>query len=245
MAAPRDTAGVAPIAPRLSVVIPVHDAGPLLDEALASVAAQGMSEIEVLVVDDGSSDDPGRHLSGRPFPTRFFRQENRGPAAARNVGLRAARAEMIAFLDADDIWPRGALAALIERMEAAPHTDIAQGHLRNFRRATAAENEWPATIVGQARIGFNLGAALFRRQAFERTGPFDEVLRTSEDVDIWVRMQEAGLVRAVIPATTLMYRRGNSGIMERMPPDLRAATHHRQWARIIHANLARRRERAD
>ncbi|MCC7274917.1 MAG: glycosyltransferase family 2 protein [Alphaproteobacteria bacterium] len=228
-------------APQVSVVIPVHDAGALLADALASVARQGMPELEVLVIDDGSHDAPERWVESSRLPVRLIRQENGGPSAARNVGIAACRGRYVAFLDADDIWPRRALAGLRARIDADGGADVVQGHVRRFRAAGAHEVAWPFTIVGPPRLGFNVGSALFRREVFNRIGPFDETMRTGEDVDIWVKVREAGLRHAVLADTTLLYRRGNGGIIERLAPPDRSAEHLRRWATILHGSLARRR----
>ena len=222
----------------VSVVVPHFDAGDLLLEALASVARQSVGPIETIVVDDGSKDDPAARLSASPVPVRLLRQDRRGPSAARNRGIAAAGAPHLAFLDADDLWPPHALATMLGALDHAPEAGIAHGLVRRFRAAAPAEFDGPATVLGQPGGGFNLGAALFRREAVARLGGFDEHLRTSEDVDFWIRSRAAGIVRLPLPEVTLYYRRGHGSLMEGLTGDARRRDHLGLWMRSL-ARVAR------
>lgn len=221
--------------PRVSVIVPVFNAAAYLGEALASIAAQDYAPLEILVVDDGSSDHPERVVARVGLRARFLTQANAGPAAARNHGLRESTGSLIAFLDADDRWTDGALAALVRNAVDLPAVEMIHGHLQNFR--VVGES---STLLGKPRLSFNVGSALFRREVFDRIGPFDENLRTSEDVDLFVRFKEAGFRRLVIPEVTLLYRRGHGGLMESMPPEIRTATHHQRWLHILARSMKRR-----
>ncbi|BBK36024.1 hypothetical protein STAQ_11020 [Allostella sp. ATCC 35155] len=226
----------------VSIVVPHRDAGDLLLEALESVARQSVGPIETIVVDDGSRDDPAARLSASPVPVRLLRQEHRGPSAARNRGIAAAGGRYLAFLDADDLWPPHALATMLAALGRAPEAGIAHGQVRRFRAAAPAEFDGPATVLGRAAGGFNLGAALFRREAVARLNGFDERLRTSEDVDFWIRSRAAGIVRLPLPEVTLYYRRGHGSLMEGLTGDARRRDHLDVWMRSL-ARVARDRRR--
>ena len=96
----------------ISVVIPVHDGARFLAEAVASVLAQDYAPIEIIVVDDGSTDDLARAVADLPVDVTYLNQSQRGPASARNTGIAVARGDFVAFLDVDDLWPPGALREL-------------------------------------------------------------------------------------------------------------------------------------
>ncbi len=190
--------GLAPrAAPEISVIVPTFNDGAFLGAALRSVAAQDVPNVEVIVVDDGSTVPVSDILEGVLPDAILLRQENAGPSAARNTGLGVARGRFVTFLDADDIWPPGALAALRHTFDRAT-ADLVQGHVQRF-----VDDQ----TVSPPYQGFNLGACLFRRDALDRTGPFNEALRRSEDVDLFMRLQEAGAPRVIIPDVVLRYRR--------------------------------------
>src|SRR5690606_20987586 len=107
----------------VSVVIPAYNVGPHIAEAIESVLAQDYPQVEIVVVDDGSKDDTAEVVATRYPQVSLIRKENGGAATARNAGIRAARGEFVAFLDADDIWLPGKLTAQIDYLRA--HPDVA------------------------------------------------------------------------------------------------------------------------
>ena len=226
--------------PLVSVIVPVFEAAVFLGEALASIAAQNYAPLEVLVVDDGSTDHPERVVARVGLRARFLTQANAGPAAARNHGLRESTGSLIAFLDADDRWTPGALQALVRNAVDFPGVEMIHGHLQNYRVEPGGNGGEERILLGKPRLSFNVGSGLFRREIFDRIGPFDENLRTSEDVDLFVRIKEAGFRRLVIPEVTLLYRRGQGGIMESLPPEVRTSTHHHRWLHILARSMKRR-----
>lgn len=185
---------------RVSVIVPAYNAAGSLAGAVGSIRAQRCA-VDVTVIDDGSTDATAQ--IARAAGVRVRHQENRGPSAARNAGLAGAE-ELVAFLDADDLWPAHSLAARLRYLHAHPEIDIVQGHIQDL---------WPGLgVAGRDRLdpprtGFNLGCALFRRAVFDAVGPFDESLRTGEDIDLLVRAEAHGHRRHLIPDVTLLYRR--------------------------------------
>lgn len=232
------------MAPQVSVVVPVRDAGDLLLEALASVARQSVGPIETVVVDDGSQDDPAARLRRSPVPVQLLRQDAAGPSAARNRGIRATTGRHLAFLDADDLWPRDALATMLAALDATADADVAHGQVRRFRTAAPGECDGDATVLGRIMGGFNLGSALFRRSAIERIGCFDEALRTSEDVDYWIRARAAGVRRLPLPQVTLYYRRAHGSLMDELDADARRRDHLGTWMRSLARTLRQQRPAA-
>lgn len=199
-------------APRTSVVIPAFNAGWIVGEAIASALRQTAPPLEVIVVDDGSTDDTAARVGAlRDERVRLLRQTNRGSAAARNAGIRAARGEVVALLDADDVWPDDKLAAQLRLLDGPPAADLVTGATQMLN-ATAAPGASDApgrrfTPRGAPWTAPLLGSALFRRTVFDTVGLFDEPLRgAGEDVDWFIRARELGVATAATDRVTLYYR---------------------------------------
>ncbi len=200
--------------PLISVVIPVYNGAAFLPHAAASVMAQRYPAIELVVVDDGSSDDLSAAVAGLPWPVRFVRQENAGAAAARNHGIRVATGDFFAFLDVDDVLPAATLERLMERMTLEPNADVVMGRVQLSRFTTFED---PGEFIGSPTetFRFSLGAGLFRRRALERIGLFDETLRYGEDSDWFNRAREHGLHVRDIDEVTLVARRHGANMTHR------------------------------
>jgi glycosyltransferase involved in cell wall biosynthesis len=193
--------------PMVSVVIPVYDAGRRLLEAVATVEQQGYEPIEVIVVDDGSTDETPDLIRQLGARVRAVRQPNAGPAAARNRGLVLARGELFAFIDADDLWPAGKLHLQVERLLAEPELDVVLGRVSYAPEGGALypELRWEDPDE-RTIVNVHVGSGLFRRRAFERVGPFDATLRFNEDTDWLLRAREHGLRIRILEDVTLIYR---------------------------------------
>lgn len=187
----------------VTVVIPAYNAAAYLPDAVASVLAQARPGLDLVIVDDGSTDDTPAVLARLEGPITRLRQTNQGVAAARNAGLAAATGALIAFVDADDVWPAGSLAALEQALAGPPAAAYAQGLTQLVRRNGAGEG-W--TPHGAPWLAPQLGAGLYRRALIERVGTFDAGLRTGEDVDWFLRVREDGAARAAVASVTLTYR---------------------------------------
>jgi glycosyltransferase involved in cell wall biosynthesis len=190
----------------ISVVVPAYNAAAFIAKSLASVVGQqGPFETEVIVVDDGSTDDT-RELVRSFGDVRLIAQANAGPSAARNRGIAAARGDYVAFLDSDDIWPEGKLAAQVEVAQRHPEAGLIFGDCRIFtdegpRAQTFFEEAgldggfWGhSTLVHDAyrklfKTNFvPTGAAMVRRDCFDEVGMFDEQRRYVEDMELWFRL---------------------------------------------------------
>lgn len=158
----------------ISCIIPVFNNERFLGESLESVFAQGHSPIEVIVVDDGSTDRTPDIL--REFGDRIttIRQENAGPAVARSRGLRAAKGTLIAFQDSDDLWVPEKLTLQMARLEARPDADLCTCMIQNFWESEMAQEEEQLrdTAHAQPRLASWQGV-LARRSAFEKFGGMD------------------------------------------------------------------------
>lgn len=225
-----------PASPFVSVVIPAYAPGPLLAQTVESVGAQVHRPVEIVIADDGSPEAIRAPACG-DIPVTVLRLPHRGPSAARNAGLRAARGDHVAFLDADDLWTPDALRMLLDGFAAMTKADAIHGLVQSFKRDAAGAETRPHA----PHFGFNLGSILFTRAALARVGEFDEARTFSEDVDFLVRFKECGAQRHTIPRLVLLYRRGHGSLTERSGLDRDGRGAVRQWAHVLAANLKRRR----
>ena len=196
--------------PTISCVIPVFNAAKYLAEALDSVLAQTVVPNEIILVDDGSTDESAQVAAKYGRHARLVSQENRGPAAARNRGLQLARGELIAFLDADDLWATDKTERQCDAFARQPDLSICITHARNF---WAPELQHEQAHVDQRytepHAGYVCQCLMARRSVFDRVGLFDESLRLSEDTDWFSRAERAGVVKQVLPEV-LVHRRLHS-----------------------------------
>ncbi len=177
------------------MVITTYNHARFLPEALASVAAQTRPASEVIVVDDGSTDDPHSVVAGWPG-VRFIRQENRGLAAARNTGLRGSRSPYVLFLDADDLLTPMAIAAGLDCFGRHPAAALVYGAHRRVdafrrplggRRYDAITGDPLAALLRGNLIGMH-ATVLYRRDLLLAAGGFDERLPRCEDYDVYLRL---------------------------------------------------------
>jgi glycosyltransferase involved in cell wall biosynthesis len=187
----------APRQPRhlaVSVVIPAWNAERYLPDALASVAAQSLPASEVLVVDDGSTDLTTALAESFGGPIRVLRQSHAGAAAARNLGVREARSEWVAFLDADDFWLPDRLAWQAATLRAEPTLDVLYGCVQQFY---SPDLGWPDTAAHEeaaaVQPGIFPGTCLLRKRAFEQVGEFDTTLQSGVFIDWHTRALDSGL----------------------------------------------------
>ncbi len=170
----------------VAVIIPCHNQGWLLRAALSSVMAQELPPNQVVVVDDGSTDDTADVARAHPGVT-LVRQELSGTAAARNAGLARADADLVAFLDADDLWPPTSLGSRISALYESG-ADGSFGIVEEFQ--DPAEEARPLRPRSPARLP---GSILVTRNALARVGNFDTALCGGEGVEWVARFDAAGL----------------------------------------------------
>jgi glycosyltransferase involved in cell wall biosynthesis len=221
----------------ISVIVPAYNRERHLGAALASIVSQGHRPLEIVVVDDGSTD--GTADVARSFPlVHHVYQRNQGPPAARNTGLAHCHGALIAFLDADDLWPAGKLERQVDHLAKNPGLSCVLGRMRNFLDAGVERPDWiPASAMTEDSEALSLGAGLIRRDAFELIGGFDVGHRFGDDLDWFIRLREAGLRMAVLPEILLLRRIHSDNISR----DQRSLAH--QYLRIVKAHMDRRRAR--
>jgi glycosyltransferase involved in cell wall biosynthesis len=206
--------------PLISVIIPSYNAARYLPQAIESVLAQSYRPFEILVIDDGSTDDTVSVLEKYRSSIRYFRQPNGGPARARNRGIAEARGRYIAFLDADDIWLPNKLSQQVQCLErnaeaALVHSDIYYlddetqlQSLREVGRASYVGNCY-RLLLEHNRIIFS--TVLVRRESLAQVGGFDEQIRhaSTEDYDLVLRLGRR-FPFAYIPEPLTVYRIHNA-----------------------------------
>lgn len=182
----------------VSVIIPTYNREKLLRRALDSVAGQSYCCDEIVVVDDGSTDNSRSVVmefkSHCPVPVRYLFQENKGPAAARNLGIRESRYSVLAFLDSDDHWQKKKLA--LQYSSFAKHSDIMISHtnerwLRRGQHLNQKKKHQPGNgdvfkhCLQLCAVG--MSTVMVRKELFEQVGFFNEKYRCCEDYDMWIR----------------------------------------------------------
>jgi glycosyltransferase involved in cell wall biosynthesis len=211
--------------PRVSVIIPVYNCDRYIQEAVESVLNQTYSDYEIIVVDDGSTDDTRSVLEPCFDRIHYIYQENQGASAARNRGLQEARGEFVAFLDADDFFLLPSkLAEQVACFEAQPSLGIVHSGWRvvNQQGEKMVDREpWYNCPKLDLKtwvtwIPVFLGATMFRRDGLERIGGFDPQLRQAEDIDILFRLTLMGCKSAWLEKIVVGYRQHNSNTTSRI-----------------------------
>jgi glycosyltransferase involved in cell wall biosynthesis len=225
--------------PLVSVVMPVFNGRAFLEESIRSLQRQDHAALEIIVVDDGSTDgsvDVLKALTRQEPRMRLLEQPHGGIAAARNTALAISRGDFVTFLDQDDLCPPGTIARQRARLEREPDLSAVVGRTLT----TASEHEMadpfavPADRVAHTVL---LSSGLFRRSVFERIGPFDSSYALADDMDFLLRMMEAGEPVALEDELASVHRRH---------PVQATADHaatRREAALVLSASLRRRRMR--
>lgn len=199
-----------------SVIVPVYNGRRWIAECLDSALSQGRGDIEVLAVDDGSTDDTPSILAEYGEPVRVMTQDNGGVAAARNRAIQEARGKWIAFLDSDDRWLKGHIDAIHHAAQETPQAGLIYTDAAVIDKEGKRIKNKPGPDPGKdAFISFLLGnrittsAAAVRRDILEKTGGFPEGLKSRascEDWDLWLRIA-ASFPVVHVPSVTVEYRR--------------------------------------
>ena len=194
--------------PLVSCIVPVFNGERFLAQTLASIRAQTYESLEIVVVDDGSTDGTPAVVAAQGGPVAYLRQNNRGQAAARNAGVRAARGEFVAFLDADDLWEPAKLARQMARLRQAPPIDLCLTRFQNFWMPELADEarRYRDDPVARPSAAWCIGTLLAPRRVLDRFGPFDERLRLGPNITWFLRAAGRGARIEVVP-DVLMRRR--------------------------------------
>ena len=228
--------------PLVSVIIPVYNYERYLGEAVECVLSQTYQRHEVIVVDDGSTDgsaDVAKSFADRGV--RYCHQVQAGIGPARNKGVELAQGELLAFLDADDRWPREKTERQLAAFESDPALEMVFGQavqLQNGPEWEAGVNENKLPEAGMVP-GMVPGTMIVKRDAFDRVGKFPGGLKVGEFIDWYARAVELQIRSLVLP-DLLLWRRihdSNQGIRERQAVS--------DYARVLKAKLDRKRAEAD
>ena len=202
--------------PRVTVVIPTYNRGPMVREAIESVLGQTYPSFELIVVDDGSTDDTMAQLGKYRSRLRLFSQARKGVSAARNVGAGQARGSLLAFLDSDDLWRPTKLAFQADFMELHPEIAVCQtdeiwirNGVRVNPRAIHRKPEGDIFLPSLDLCLVSPSAVMMRRDLFMALGGFDEALPVCEDYDLWLRIAIDHQV-ALIPEPLVIKRGGHA-----------------------------------
>jgi glycosyltransferase involved in cell wall biosynthesis len=219
----------------ISVLIAFHNRAEYLDEAVRSVLADTSAALEVVMIDDGSTD--GAEVVAASFADRavVVRQEHRGCAAAWNLGLDRTRGDLVAFCDSDDIWLPCHTGVLLDALDADPSVGVVFGRTTEFISPELDPDHLVTRAPHDECVAPLSGAMLARRAVFDAVGRFDEALRQGFWFDWYARLVDLGVKTADVDARVLRRRlhMQNSSIVQ---PE-----HLREYARALHASLVRRR----
>jgi len=224
--------------PLISCVVPVFNGERYLGEALDSILAQTYRPLEIIVVNDGSTDGTEAIAGRYGDQIRYFGQQNAGPAAARNRGLSAMLGDFVAFLDADDLWHREKLERQMTCFGARPELDYCVTHIQNFWVPELREEEekFRDHRIRRPAPGYITATLLARRIVFERVGKFNTSVKYGDAAEWFLRAKENRAVGELLP-DVLTYRRLHQANRTR----LQGAASREQFLKIVKDSLDRRR----
>ena len=222
-------------APDISVVVPVHNGERYLAECIQSVLDQHHAALELLVIDNGSTD--GTADVARAFSAiRYFHLPDKGLSRALNHGLEHCRGAFLAFLDADDLWPPNRLALQLEAFARNPDVELVFGHVEQFISPELEESAKAKLSIRDARLpGRYRGTMLIRTGSFWRVGPFEPSMDFAEFIDWYMRAAERKIREVMLPEVLTLRRihGANLGYTER--------NKRVEYARVLKRGLDRRR----
>ena len=218
--------------PAMTVVIPAYGVTAMLPDAIDSLMAQDRSDWRAIVIDDGDARVAGRIAPYLADPRiRLLQTDNRGLAAARNRAIAASTTPYVALLDGDDMLEPDYVSSMIAAIEASPSIGFATGDATYFgadrvgkRFSAFCPQALPANLERVLSREFNVfGLVAMRREAIEGIGGFDISLPSSEDLDAWIRLLEAGWEVAYVPRPLARYRRRAGQMSGHRPVMLRTS----------------------
>ena len=215
---------------QVDVIIPAYNCAHLLPRAVESVLAQTEQDWHIVIVDDGSLDDPLNALE--PLLDRLgrrltvIRQDNKGPAAARNIAIRNSSSPFIAFLDADDIWLPNRLADSLSSFTHYPEVALSYGGISRFDEHDTMLDTFVSDHLGDGKrvvrqlytreLHLPCLSVTLRRASLSSVGQFDETLQATEDRDLWIRVAQRYRI-AFIPRVLALYRCATTSTSGNLP----------------------------
>ncbi len=197
----------------VSVIVPVYNGDKFIESTINRLKNQHYQPLEIIVIDDGSTDGTAEVAAKFKDSIRYVYQPNSGPAAARNNGIKIAKGEAIAFLDIDDMWSDDKLQIQTSYLVANPSVDIVQGLIQQITiPEEKSKNPASFEIASQAYQFINLGSAIYRKSVFDKIGLLDETLKYAEDYDWFLRAWENNIYKVVLDRVTLFYRKHDNNM---------------------------------
>lgn len=180
----------------ISIMIPTFNRGGFIRDCIDSVLAQGVEDIEIVVVDDGSTDSTKEIVDSYALSyIKYYYQEHKGIPSSRNQCLKLSTGDLLAFIDSDDMWVSGKLRKQIDFLDANPNAEIVFTKYKNYFETDAIQNSDKAKkeLDMERTNNYALPTALFRRRLSESIGEFNEDLAVGEDVEWIMRMRLKGV----------------------------------------------------
>jgi glycosyltransferase involved in cell wall biosynthesis len=214
----------------IATIIPAYNCERYLAEAIESVLAQNYRPLEIIVIDDGSTDDTAKIAKRFEPAIQYCFQANGGIGSARNRGIGLAHSDFIAFLDADDLWPEGKLEHQMLAFHDNREIEAVFGLVQQFEQSSGGTTDVGALMTGQLA-----SSMLIRRESFDRVGPFRTDIKLGEFVDWYMRASEKGLRSRMLAEVVLRRRIHDSNI------GLRHRDSSSDYVRLLKNALDRRR----
>ncbi len=224
--------------PLISCNVPVYNGERYLKEALDSILVQTYRPLEIIVVDDGSTDGTAEVVGSYGDQVRYLRQPSTGPPATRNFGLSAAQGKFVAFLDQDDVWRSEKLAYQMARFHTRPELDLCVTHVCNFwvPELRKEEARFRNHRISRPMPGYYTSTLLARRALFERVGQFNVALWHEDAKDWFLRAAEQGAVMELLSDVLVYHRMHWTNLSRR-----RASAGRDECLQLLKVSLDRRR----
>lgn len=196
------------INPKISVIVPVFNSELYIEEALLSIMEQHYEPLEIIVIDDGST-DRSAEIVKKISKVKYFYQSNSGPVSSRNRALLMASGEYISFLDSDDIMAKGFLSEFAEFLNQNELVDIVEGRFQHLFQIDKSSD-----FISKTKPYYHcfLGTSLYRKAVFDLVGTFDERLTYGDDADWFIRAWEKNVKKERLDMTAIFYRKHQSNL---------------------------------
>ena len=222
--------------PLISVVIPAYNAAKYIKESIESVLQQDYSNLEIILVDDGSTDETAKIV--QQYDVQYIYQENKGVSAARNTGLQAANGIFIASIDADDLWLPNKLSIQFKVFQEQPALDMVFCQIKQFICPVAKQDGMSLYIPEGNKIlpGYTPVTMLIKKQAFQKVGKFNEDFKFGDFLEWYGRVKESNLKETVINEVLALRRihKSNMGMNQ--------LAARKDYLKILKARLNRQRQ---
>ncbi|MBP1745881.1 MAG: glycosyltransferase [Deltaproteobacteria bacterium] len=219
----------------VSAIIPVYNGGAFLREAVESIRQQDYEPLEIIIVDDGSTDNTKEVAAGFGKEVRYVYQPNSGLPATRNKGLKMARGNVIAFLDVDDLWSKDKLKIQNPLLKESPFTEIVLGHTQILMLTGIIDGKHTFKEWSDPVLAMSVCSTVFRRSVFDKVGLFDETQRYGDDWDWFMRARELGVEMVIHKEVIHLYRRHGQNMTNQQ------ALNNHYFIRLLKKSLDRRR----